>query len=213
MKGQKMKNYKLFLIRQGSTRANEQGIYIGKADYGLSRHGQDELAEKLGKYEYPYAERVYSSPLRRCLETAEILYPEVDTFTVDELRETNLGDFEGKKLEDLVNNEDYQKWIKGGENVAPPNGETPNEVMERACQGINRILLDMMNSNVFNAAVITHAGIIIDIVTGLCIQKPDAKSLQVPFGEGFEIWTDAALWMRSRAFQLVGLVPYNRSKN
>ena len=62
------------LIRHGMTRGNEERRYIGITDEPLSERGR-KLAEQC-MYERP--EIVFSSPLKRCVETAEILYPDQD---------------------------------------------------------------------------------------------------------------------------------------
>ena len=71
-----MVGYHLSLFRHGLTRANDEGLYLGSTDYPLTDRGAAELASKLDRYEYPRVQRVYSSPLTRCTETAEILFPE-----------------------------------------------------------------------------------------------------------------------------------------
>ena len=71
-----MKTYTIHLIRHGITIANTNGIYAGITDYPLSKEGIYYLNELKGKYQYPKAEILYTSPLKRCTETCEILYPE-----------------------------------------------------------------------------------------------------------------------------------------
>ena len=56
------------LVRHGMTRGNEERRYIGITDEPLSERGR-KLAEQC-MYEMP--EIVFSSPLKRCVETAEI---------------------------------------------------------------------------------------------------------------------------------------------
>ena len=50
----------------------------------------------MDEFVYPNVARVYSSPLLRCRETAEILFPDTTLQTVDNLIEMDFGDFEGK---------------------------------------------------------------------------------------------------------------------
>lgn len=92
-----MKGYRISVIRHGMTAANENGIYIGRTDYPLSNKGAAELAGKTDEFVYPNVARVYSSPLRRCMETADILFPGVPVQTVDNLIEMDFGKFEGKR--------------------------------------------------------------------------------------------------------------------
>ena len=92
-----MKGYRLSLYRHGQTKANEEGIYIGSTDFPLSDRGAVELAGKLDLYEYPRVQRVYSSPLLRCTETAEILFPDVPMFVTEELAERRFTRFKASE--------------------------------------------------------------------------------------------------------------------
>ena len=80
-----MKGYRISLIRHGRTEANDKGIYIGRTDYPLSQKGISELYNKLDEFEYPHVGKVYSSPLQRCTETAEILFPDSSVQIVENL--------------------------------------------------------------------------------------------------------------------------------
>jgi len=71
-----MKGYRLSVIRHGLTEANDKAIYLGsRTDYSLSQKGMAQLVDKMDEYEYPKVQRVYSSPMKRCIETAEIVFP------------------------------------------------------------------------------------------------------------------------------------------
>ena len=58
---------------------------------------------------------MFSSPLLRAVETANILFPDAKhTFTVHDLREAGFGKFENKPVKELVHDEDFKKWITPG---------------------------------------------------------------------------------------------------
>ena len=97
-----MKGYRLKIIRHGKTDANLNGAYIGITNSPLSKEGKDELFEKQEKFDYSTVQKVYTSPLLRCIQTAEILFPDRYTQTVNEILEMNFGDFEGKTADELV---------------------------------------------------------------------------------------------------------------
>ncbi|MFR6496091.1 MAG: histidine phosphatase family protein [Ruminococcus sp.] len=118
-----MKGYRISVIRHGRTAANDKGIYIGRTDFPLSDKGAAELAGKMDEFQYPNVARVYSSPLRRCTETAEILFPDVQIQTVDNLIEMDFGAFEGKSADELVEKPEFKEWLKGGMDCRPPQGE------------------------------------------------------------------------------------------
>lgn len=61
---------KLWLIRHGKTEGNKLARYIGTTDEPLCQEG----IEFLKKMDYPKVQEIYVSPLRRCVQTAEILF-------------------------------------------------------------------------------------------------------------------------------------------
>lgn len=206
-----MRAYRISLIRHGQTIANKNGIYIGsRTDYPLSDFGTAELLNKTEEFEYPRVEKVYSSPLKRCTETADILFPEKELCIVDNLRELDLGDFEGKSVDELINRQDYKDWLKGGISRRPPSGESIEELSARTYKALHEIIMDMMNEEISHSAVITHYGIISNMLVGFGLPKTDPRTLECPAGEGFEIIVTAKMWQQSQAFEIMGVVPYER---
>ncbi|MBP3242623.1 MAG: histidine phosphatase family protein [Ruminococcus sp.] len=203
-----MRGYRICLIRHGLTEANEKGIYIGSTDLPLSEKGANELLLKKDSMEYPYVDRVYTSPLRRCTGTADILYPYSDTVVVDELRELNMGIFENKSYAELMQREDYKAWLKGGKDSRPPEGESLQEMTARTFKAMHSIINDMMHCELGRCAIITHAGIISNLLVGFGLPKYDPKYLQSAPGEGFEIMVNTQMWLNSQAFEILGYCPY-----
>ena len=70
-----MKSYKIHLIRHGRTQANEEGLYVGRTDLPLSPGGLNALLALREGGGYPTAGRFFTSPLTRCRQTLEVLYP------------------------------------------------------------------------------------------------------------------------------------------
>lgn len=81
-----MITYKLHLIRHGQTEGNQKGLFVGRTDMPVSEEGFDELSRLRDTYEYPRVGAVYTSPLRRCIQTAEFLYPNNMLTVVDDLQ-------------------------------------------------------------------------------------------------------------------------------
>ena len=103
-----MKTYQIHLIRHGLTEANMNGQYIGSTDIELSNEGVNRLNSLKSNFSYPKADKIYSSPLIRCKDTAKILYPENEIFIEKAFSECDFGEWEGKSATDLKNNEDFQ---------------------------------------------------------------------------------------------------------
>ncbi|MCI6583328.1 MAG: histidine phosphatase family protein [Oscillospiraceae bacterium] len=205
-----MKGYRLYIIRHGQTEANEKGIYIGKTDFPLSDKGRNELVEKLDEYEYPGVERVYLSPAVRCVQTSYILFKDRESIVVNDLRELDFGEFDGKSVEELINRDDYKAWLKGGMDNSPPGGESIADMITRVYSALDRIILNMMDEDLTTAAIVTHSGIIANMLScfGLPKYKPDEITCKP--GEGFEILVTAQLWQQAQAFEILGRVPFLR---
>ena len=203
-----MKNYILSIIRHGMTDANEKGVYIGTTDIPLNNKGAAELAAKMDEYDYPSVQKVYTSPLLRCTETAEILFPEIETEKLEDLRELYLGDFENKQVDELVGRDDFKAWLRGGRDSRPPNGESLNEMTARIYTSLHVMFMDMMQNGITHSAVITHGGIITNMLMGFGIPKYDQEYLKCNPGEGFDVMTTAAMWMNAQAFEILSRCPY-----
>ena len=78
-----MKTYRIHLIRHGVTKDNIEGVYCGITDTPLCEDGKEQLMQMKAEYSYPGAEFLFTSPLVRCKETAEILYPDLKPIVID----------------------------------------------------------------------------------------------------------------------------------
>ena len=202
-----MKGYRIAFIRHGITEANEDGRYIGTTDLPLSSAGAQELFDKLEKLDYPNPQKVYISPLKRCKQTASIIYPNCYTVELPELREMDFGKFENKKAEELMDTPEYKQYIKGGLDNPPPGGESARDMVNRCYEAIKIIISDMMYEGLTSAAVVTHGGIILNMLS--CFGGPKRRPLDYAcdFGEGFEVLVTASMWQRSEAFEVLGRYP------
>lgn len=207
-----MKGYTIYLIRHGITDGNLDGKYIGTTDSYLCAQGVEEVLEKKKSFFYPPVQKIYCSPLKRCIQTAGLIYPDSYSRLVPELREMNFGIFENKKAADLMDREDYKQFLKGGLDNPPENGESIRSMIERSYEGISFIIEDMMREGFTSAAVFTHGGIIMNLLS--CFGIPKGKPMDFPcdFAEGYEIMTNAQLWQRDNVFEIMGRFPFARSE-
>jgi ribonuclease H / adenosylcobalamin/alpha-ribazole phosphatase len=86
---------------------------------------------------------VHASPLRRCLQTAEIVAKRIDVgLTVDnDLTEADFGEWDGLSYPEVQQRwpEEFSAWIESTA-VAPPGGESIDNVAERAGGALRRLL-------------------------------------------------------------------------
>lgn len=89
---------KLYVIRHGRTPWNEKGLMQGWVNIKLSETGKKEAKDIREKLKDISFDICISSPLKRTLETANIVTNGKCKIITDELLiERNLGEFEGKK--------------------------------------------------------------------------------------------------------------------
>ena len=202
-----MKGYRIVFFRHGKTAANDEGRYIGTTDLPLSAEGAQQLYDKLEEFDYPPVQKVYTSPLKRCTQTVNILQPNRLTVEMPQLREMDFGEFENKTADELMELEEYKEFIKGGLDNPPPKGESVRDVMNRCYEALNIIISDMMYEGLTYVGVCTHSGIIMNIMSGFGGPKGRPIDYVCDFGEGFEVLITASMWQRSEAFEIIGNYP------
>lgn len=202
-----MKVYKIHFIRHGLTQGNLESRYMGMTDCDLCEQGVNEVIELTEKYEYPNVGRVYTSPLKRCKQTAKLIYPFMDTVTVDDLREYHFGDFEGKTFEELSDNVQYTKWMQSGLKLSPPNGEKSEDFVKRVMDGLMFVINDMLKSKLTHVAVVTHGGVLMNILSTVGIPKRSPAQWGVGNGKGYTLIFDAAMWDNFGVMEVFEAIP------
>ena len=154
----------LFLIRHGSTKGNEEKRYVGSLDEPLSEKGIRELEQRWEKGDYPAVDVIFCSPLGRAKETAAIIYPGQDITIVEDLREMDFGRYEGRRFDELTDDEAYRSWLDSGGKSPFPDGEPEEAFMQRVSKVYRRIAEEAKGRR---AAVITHGGVIMALLSRL----------------------------------------------
>lgn len=137
---------KIYFVRHGETAWNKEKKIQGRSDIPLNEYGK-ELAEITAEAikDIPF-DIVYSSPLKRARETANILTKERN-LTIHEnplLLEMSFGEGEGESLPVIHAHPklELHNFIHNpGEYTPPVGGETFEELYERCKTFINDIIL------------------------------------------------------------------------
>ena len=187
----------LILIRHGKTAGNLLGRYIGsRTDEPLCDEGREGLAGK----QLPEVERLYVSPMKRCVETAELLWPEFDRKNIQkvtDLRECDFGDFENKNYKELSGNGDYQAWIDSNGTLPFPNGESMDAFKSRCLEAFAQIVEEVSGAEqewiasgktgMFRAGIVVHGGTIMAILEQYGYPKRAYFDYQVKNGCGYRL--------------------------
>lgn len=182
-----MKTYKIYLLRHGLTEANFKGIYAGnRSDLPLCPEGKRQLAEIKNEGELPDIQKLYSSPLLRAMQSAEVLYPGFEPTAIEELTEYDFGDFEGKTAAELENDPAYSDWTSG-KTKAAPGGEDYTNFVKRLCLGLNNIVRDMMDEGITTSAVIMHGGAIMMLLAACAVPRKTPVEWTCDPGRGYAL--------------------------
>ncbi len=203
-----MKSYLIYLIRHGAIDETLKGRYIGITDVHLSEKGRLALTEISESFGYPYAEKVYSSPLSRCVETCSVIYPKQEVKTVGALGECSFGDWEGKSAADLAGEPSFAAWLQNSDRFPPPNGETGRAFAGRICKGFERIVNEVITDNIHSCAVVTHGGVIMTLLSVYGIPQAESHQWRMDNGYGFAVRVIPSLWSRDRVAEVFDTVPF-----
>ena len=189
------------LIRHGLTEGNKDNNYIGITDESLSLNGIYALFDSISKEIYPRANKVYSSPMKRCVESAKMIYPKAEIIIKDDLKETNFGDFENKNYDQLKDDLNYQRWLASGGTFHIPNGESREEFSERCEKCFEEIINQSLGEEC--VALIIHGGTIMAILDKYSNPHKDFYNWQVKNGQGYIIEIDKNTWINDKKVQVI----------
>ncbi|MCM1385789.1 MAG: histidine phosphatase family protein [Bacillus sp. (in: Bacteria)] len=174
----------LAFIRHGETQANKENRYLGTTDESLSKEGIRQLLSYRKQGIYPDVQYLFTSPMKRCLESARILYPEITPVIIPEWREIDFGRFEYKNYEELKDDRQYQAWIDSGGTLAFPDGESRENFTWRCEKGFRR-MCGMLRQSVddgvkapLRTALVVHGGTMMSLLSvyGIYHSRKEKKS-------------------------------------
>ena len=149
---------RMVLIRHGITKGNIEKRYMGQTDMSLCPEGIKLIEDNAKAGMYPKVDMLFISPLKRCRETAAIIYPDIEPVVIENLKEMDFGDFEGKNYNDLSDNPVYQAFIDSGGELSFPNGENKQDFAKRVMAGLNEAAGLAAGKNAEKFACIIHGG-------------------------------------------------------
>jgi broad specificity phosphatase PhoE len=156
----------LWLIRHGETEWSLSGAHTGRTDLPLTQTGEQRAAA-IGKVlqNRPFA-LVLSSPLTRARETCRLAGYGAEAVLDENLLEWDYGDYEGRSTSDIrADRPGWNLWEDG-----VPNGETIDQVGNRALRDINRALFATKETG-GDCALFAH-GHILRILTACWLRLP-----------------------------------------
>ena len=149
----------VYLLRHGEIPGSSPRRFIGQMEVALTERGREQIRQAAAVLRDIHIDHLFSSPLGRCLESAEILgsilglQPEIEPA----LREIALGPWEGLTVPQ-VQQQFPGSYEARGRDIAifrPPAGESFADLADRVWPAFLRILQLTRD----NAVIIGHAGV------------------------------------------------------
>ncbi len=179
----------IYIVRHTSVGV-EKGVCYGISDVPLSERFLDELSVIQGKLSNVSFDKVYSSPLSRCVKLTEKLCNKTDLTQIDiktdkRITEMDFGHWEMMNWDD-IDRDQMDKWGQDFVNVRCPNGESYLDLYNRALDFYSEITNSNLNYD--NILVVTHSGVIRSILSHLRgIDLDKSFEFNIEYGEVVKI--------------------------
>jgi alpha-ribazole phosphatase len=152
----------LIFLRHAKTAGNLVKRYIGRTDEVLAPEGIVE-AKALVNREIL---RVYVSPMRRAVQTAELRFPNAERIICEDLREMDFGDFEGFSAAEMSENSAYRAWVDENCEPAPPGtSETFSDYAARVCGAVIKLAKISAKNGEKSVVTVSHGGTIMSVMS------------------------------------------------
>ncbi len=153
----------ILLVRHGETDWNRSGRIMGARPVPLNQNGITQVARLALQLTALSAPALYSSPLIRARQTADILASTLHQSVVEEpgLTEIGVGEWEGRSWDEFKGDPERVNFYRLPEEARAPGGETLGAVQRRAVASVERVL---RRTEKQPAILVTHADVIRTIV-------------------------------------------------
>ena len=151
---------RLYLVRHGELVTSKEWRYVGQMDVELNETGKKQIQNLSGRLSSEQIEMIFSSDLTRTIESAEIIGNKLEIINepISELREINLGVWEGLTLEEIEESfpEDLVKRSEDIKDFRIINGESFSDVKKRVIPKLKDIIEGNVSKRIL---VIAHGGV------------------------------------------------------
>ena len=130
---------KMLLIRHGKTDWNADVRFQGSTDIPLNDFGYQQALKTAARLKSWQGVPIYSSPLKRAMQTAEAISTGAPVIPLDGLTEINFGEWEGAFVKDIRKKDKkaLDAWHRDGFFSIPGNAETWEQIYNRVNKAIN----------------------------------------------------------------------------
>lgn len=148
---------KIYFVRHAQAMGNILKFFQGRTDCELSDLGKEQLKYLAERFKEIPIEKIYSSPLKRTMETAEAVnkYHGVPIIPDNGLIEINGGVLEGRPWSEFTEKYpvEFDLWQNKMQDFYIENGENMREVFERMKNTMAKIISENQGKTI---AVVSH---------------------------------------------------------
>lgn len=158
--------FELFLLRHGQTDWNVEHRVMGDKPIPLNTNGKAQARAVAKLFKDIQFDAVYSSPVKRAIQTAQPILKGRDTISLFEepgFAEINYGDWVGRLFSEIT---ELKGYFEQPLNVPIPNGETLENVQKRAITAIENMrakhngrILGISHADVIKLVLIHYLGL------------------------------------------------------
>ena len=153
---------KFYLVRHGEIEANIRKVYAGRSPEKLTAKGRRQASMMAEELRQSGIAKIYCSPVRRALETAEIIGSDLNKKPILEpaFAELVMGPWEGKSEAEVQRDypTEWQIWNTRPAELILPGRETLEELRQRSLQGLAAI--QAQNDYSSGVLIVTHVAVI-----------------------------------------------------
>lgn len=173
----------IVLLRHGDTGASSPGMFVGRTDLPLTDIGKLQIENLSRQLSYWSFDRLISSPLSRCAESAAILALSLNLEIefADDLLEIDLGSWDGLARQEVISRypREYEARGRDMAQFRIPNGESFTDLQQRVW---NRFV-SIAESDANRPLLVTHAGVIRVILCRILgVELNNLFRLQIDYG-------------------------------
>ena len=172
------KAQKIYFMRHAQTALNDDSFLGQGRDPGILNKGVLAFRDK-------HIKTVYSSPARRCVETAKLIFPQVPITKDNRLKEINYASAEGMTFETLKiqNPKIIDEWSNGKDPSFPDGGENTSCVLSRFNNFVEEII-----GKIDGATFVMSHNVVLRCLIGEAHDIPlkEWHLLKIPYAEPLE---------------------------
>lgn len=171
---------KWYLIRHGETDFNKKRFFYGKVDVSINETGKEQASKIHQLLKGRAISRIYTSQLKRTLETAAIIFPDQIPTAYKALNERDFGLWEGRTANEiqvafpLV----WEEWLESPFDVTPSKAEPFQKFKDR----VQSIVEEIRETEDDEIAIVGHLGVLRLIYQFLVDPEADFWSIDIPQG-------------------------------